>query len=330
MENVYDNFTTCYLDLADQVYNNPDYESAPRGLAIRENLACKFSITNPRDRLPYVPARKFSGTYVVAELLWYLSGSNLTEWIANYSSFWRDISDDGKTANSAYGARIFKPHPRIAGGSFSQWDYIKNELKNDPDSRRAVVHIRSPWDSVEAKLDVPCTLSLQFFIRDEKLHLVAHMRSSDLILGIAYDIPAFTMLQELMAFELGLDLGTYTHVSNSLHIYERHYEMVEAMLHPDAVATSNNIHENVGPMDPIITTPPVEEMFAIEAQLRNAATLEEVSGILELAPHTMGTQDSYWADWITVLAAHRCGKLGLKIEKKALLKSTNFAGYHQF
>lgn len=330
MENVYDNFTSCYLDLARQIYRDPDYESAPRGLAIREKLACKFSITDPRDRLPYVSARKFSSTYVVAELLWYLSGSNLTEWIANYSSFWRNISDDGKTANSAYGARIFKPHPRIAGGSFSQWNYVKNELIADPDSRRAVVHIRSPWDSVEAKLDVPCTLSLQFFIRDDKLHLIAHMRSSDLILGIAYDVPAFTMLQELMAFELGLELGAYTHVSNSLHIYERHYEMVEAMLQPTAIDESNIIRRRIGPMDPIITTPPIDEMFAIEAQLRNASTLEAISGILELAPHTMESQDPYWNDWITVLAAHRCGKLGLKVEKKALLKSTNFAGYHQF
>jgi len=330
MENVYDNFTSCYLDLARQVYNNPDYESAPRGLAIRENLTCKFSITNPLDRLPYISARKFSATYVVAELLWYLSGSNLTEWIANYSSFWRNISDDGKTANSAYGARIFKPHPRIAAGSFSQWDYVKNELKMDPDSRRAVVHIRSPWDSVEAKLDVPCTLSLQFFIRDDKLHLVAHMRSSDLILGIAYDIPAFTMLQELMAFELGLELGTYTHVSNSLHIYERHYEMVEAMLQPAAIIESNIMHAKAGPMDPITTTPPINVMFSIEAQLRAAENLETISRILELAPHTMGSRDPYWNDWITVLAAHRCGKLGLKAEKKALLKSTNFVGYHQF
>ena len=330
MSNVYGDFTSCYLDLARQVYEDPDFESAPRGMAIKEKLACKFTITNPLDRLPYVPVRKFSATYVVAELLWYLSGDNKTKWIANYSSFWNNISDDGETANSAYGARIFKPHPRIAGGTFSQWDYIKKELAHDPDSRRAVVHIRSPWDSVEAKLDVPCTLSLQFFIRDEKLHLVAHMRSSDLILGIAYDIPAFTMLQELMAFELGLDMGTYTHVSNSLHIYERHYEMVEAMTSDWAVKGALRIHRETGPMPQMPSQPPIDGLFHIESHLRTTESVEELQNWVDQCPDYLGTDDAYWVDWVRVLAAHRCGKLKMKNEKRALLKSTDFVGYHRF
>ena len=47
MENVYDSFTDCYLDLAQQVYETPDYEASPRGMAVREKLACKFTINNP-------------------------------------------------------------------------------------------------------------------------------------------------------------------------------------------------------------------------------------------------------------------------------------------
>ena len=330
MENVYDNFTDCYLDLAQQVYESPDYESSPRGMSVREKLACKFTINNPLDRLPYVPARKFSVTYVIAELLWYLSADDKTDWIANYSSFWNNISDDGETANSAYGARIFKPHPRIAGGTFSQWDYIKEELKQDPDSRRAVVHIRSPWDSVKAKLDVPCTLSLQFFIRDEKLHLVAHMRSSDLILGIAYDIPAFTLMQELMAKELGIGLGTYTHVSNSLHIYERHFEMVEEMISRDAILQARNNHRESGPMPAMPTMPPTKELYHTEALLRSAPNLSTIEDIVAMSPVHLGTTEGYWFDWIKILAAHRCVKLKLKGEKKNLINTTSFSGYKQF
>lgn len=330
MENVYDNFTDCYLDLAQKVYETPDYESSPRGMAVREKLACKFTINNPLDRLPYVPARKFSVTYVIAELLWYLSADDKTDWIANYSSFWNNISDDGTTANSAYGARIFKPHPRIAGGTFSQWDYIKEELQKDPDSRRAVVHIRSPWDSVKAKLDVPCTLSLQFFIRDEKLHLVAHMRSSDLILGIAYDVPAFTLMQELMAKELGVGLGTYTHVSNSLHIYERHFEMVEEMISRDAIIQARSNHRSSGPMPEMPTMPPTKSLYHLESLVRNATSLEEIQDLIENIPAHLGTSEEYWADWIRILSAHRCAKLKLKGEKRNLIDTTAFSGYHQF
>ena len=330
MENVYDSFTDCYLDLAQQVYETPDYEAAPRGMAVREKLACKFTINNPLDRLPYVPARKFSVTYVIAELLWYLSADDKTDWIANYSSFWNSISDDGTTANSAYGARIFKPHPRIAGGTFSQWDYIKEELKNDPDSRRAVVHIRSPWDSVKAKLDVPCTLSLQFFIRDEKLHLVAHMRSSDLILGIAYDVPAFTLMQELMARELGIGMGSYTHVSNSLHIYERHFGMVEEMISRDAILQARNNHRSSGPMPEMPTMPPTDALYHIESLLRAAPDLEVIQDILMTAPLHLGMTEEYWIDWVRILAAHRCAKLKLKGEKRNLIDTAVFSGYRQF
>ena len=236
---VFSNFTEAYYQLLFDVYKSPDFVSAPRNQKIREKLGVSFRILNPRDRLPYVEQRDFSASYFVAESLWYLSGNDSTSWIANYSSFWKNISDDGATANSAYGARIFKPHSRIASNldkDWTQWDYILNELAEDPDSRRAVVHIRSPQDSLLVKKDVPCTLSLQFFLRNDKVHMVVSMRSSDLILGIAYDVPAFTLFQELLANQLSrrlnkhIDVGEYTHVSNSLHIYEKHFEMVEDIL----------------------------------------------------------------------------------------------------
>ena len=74
---------------------------------------------------------------------------------------------------------------------------------------------------------VEAAIALQFFIRDDKLQLVANMRSSDLVLGISYDVPAFTFLQELMARELGIEVGTYIHVSNSLHVYEKHFDLIK-------------------------------------------------------------------------------------------------------
>ena len=214
----YEGFTDCYIDMISKVMREPQYESAPRGQNVKEILGASFTIKNPRDRIPYVVGRKFSMSYMVAELIWYLSGDNSTKWISKYSAFWKNISDDGVTANSAYGARLFRPHDKIAQGRYTQLDYVIDELRRDPDSRRAVMHLRVPDDSIDAKLDVPCTLALQFFIRDGKLHQVANMRSSDLIFGIAYDIPAFTMFQEMIANELGVGVGTYTHTSNSLKL----------------------------------------------------------------------------------------------------------------
>lgn len=339
----YGSFTEAYVSLLKAVYNTPEFEAAPRGMAVRERLGHSFRITNIRDRIPYVPHRKFSIAYMIAELLWYLSGNNKTEWISNYSGFWRNISDDGETANSAYGARIFRAHPYQLNGSqvsqdldpmcgFTQWDYLKEELRRDPDSRRAVLHIRMPQDSVLAQKDVPCTLTLQFFIRDSTLHQVASMRSSDLILGIAYDIPAFTMFQELLAFELGVECGTYTHISNSLHIYEKHYGMVERILKDPWV---REFPTRAQPMKPMTTMPPINLMMEWEGRFRAAQDERELgNAVSDFCDFTIKDDESsidrYWQGWMFVLASHRARQLGLDDFRQKLISTSAFPGFTLF
>lgn len=310
---VFENFTQAYYALVDATYNGYEYETAPRGMKIRENLFASFVITNPRDRLLYVPERNFPLDYVMAEILWYISGNNKTAWIENYSKFWSQISDDGVTANSAYGARIFKQHsyqsPFDCNGStfpdgWSQWEYVKDELTRDPDSRRAVIHIRQPQDSYLAQKDVPCTLNLQFFIRDQKLHLVVQMRSNDLILGTALDVPAFTFMQEMMANELGLELGYYYHTSNSLHVYERHYKMCEDIL---ANAEKNTLVATAMPAIP--GKPPIDPLMEIERKAREADTSEK---LIAVGSSARMLEDPLWTDWAHILCAHRAKKLDLK------------------
>lgn len=318
MNLVYDNFTEAYYDLLDLVYNDFDYECSPRDMTIRERIGVKFSITNPINRYPYLEGRNFSLSYCIAEMLWYLSGNNSTDWISYYSAFWKKISDDGTTANSAYGSRIFKTHPRILGNvpesyvdHWNQWDYVINELVKDNDSRRAVIHIRTPADSILARLDVPCTLSLQFLLRNNKVDLVVSMRSSDLILGLAYDVPAFTMFQELMANSLSkvlhrnIKVGTYHHISNSLHIYSKHYDMVQNILH-------NNINHKVIAKGMELEQCPVqydigyfESLNNIENMIRNCESELEMHNILSTI-----VCEKYFKQWFYVLAIHTMKKKG--------------------
>ena len=74
--------------------------------------------------------------------------------------------------------------------------------------------------------DMPCTFNLVFNVRGDKLYLTTYMRSNDVIWGFCNDQFAFTLLQELVANELGLKLGAYVHNATSMHIYERHYAML--------------------------------------------------------------------------------------------------------
>ncbi len=347
----YKNFTEAYVDLLREVYHRPEWKCAPRGMKIRESLGVQFKITNPRDRIPYVKDRNFSIAYMIAELLWYLSGADSTEWIAEYSKFWRNISDNGVTANSAYGARLFKPHqyhfapaPRDCTNSYdnmmpmgwTQWKYLVNELVSDEDTRRAVVHIRLPQDGALAALDVPCTLTLQFFLRDNKVHLVTAMRSTDLILGLAYDVPAFTIFQELLAQELTkrldrpIGLGDYIHTSNSLHIYERHFEMVEKILKNSTVPGPSQDGLAMPPLPPNVSEN-VMRLLMYEGQLRTADSPKAIEMMSNTLCEVVGVNmDPFWEDWADVLTSHWLRKMGDKKLARGFLNGVDFKGYSFF
>ena len=322
--NSYDNFTEAYIDLCRMIRDESDFEVSPRDLKIKEKLGVQFRIRNPRDRLPYVKARNFSLSYFVAESIWYMSGNNSTDWISRYASFWKTISDDGKTANSAYGSRMFKAHPSIANGEIIQWDYVRDELKRDPDSRRAVIHIRTPDDSIHAVKDVPCTLALQFFIRNSSLHLHVNMRSSDIILGIAYDIPAFTLMQEILANELGIDVGEYCHTSNSLHCYERDFKML------DDIARSN---PNLGrPMLHLPKEFPIESLVTAEEEVWDTSKGSFLDGIVGSSSMNdiESSSSQFISDWRNILCSARARKLKDNNLGLRFIYSTNYNGYHFF
>jgi thymidylate synthase len=317
---VFKNFTEAYYELTHLIYGTPDYVCAPRGLTIKERLGVYFEIQQPLNRIPYVPDRDFALSYMIAELIWYLSGNDDTEWISEYSGFWKHISDHGK-ANSAYGRYLFVDQYGDATpeGLRTQWDYIIDELRRDPDSRRAVIHIRQPEHSFMDTKDVPCTLSLQFFIRDGNLNQIASMRSSDLIFGLAYDVPAFTFLQEMLAAELGVGVGWYRHISASLHVYERHFEMCENIMKNDPRFQSW-IHTPV--MPPIPSRPPVEMLDGVQWGIRHAKTENELKKVLR---DVDGEQ--YWMDWVLILAHRRAMKLKLDDLAASYASSLSFEGY---
>lgn len=189
------------------------------GDVVGEILNAVICIKDPTRNIVSNPIRHLPMRYAVGELMWYLSGSNMTDDIAKFSPVWRNLSDDGVHANSAYGYRIFEKY------GFDQMQYVIDTLTRDPLSRQAVIHIKDPVDYGEHPTkDVPCTVCLQFLIRHNKLHMTVYMRSNDIWMGLPYDVFSFTCIQILLAFKLGVDIGTYTHHAASLHLYKRDYE----------------------------------------------------------------------------------------------------------
>lgn len=100
---------------------------------------------------------------------------------------------------------------------------IYERLRTDPLSRQAVMTIYQTEDFHKGYPDCPCTMSLQFLVREDELHLITTMRSNDIWLGTPTDVYMFTFLQREMASALGIRAGSYTHQVGSLHVYERHW-----------------------------------------------------------------------------------------------------------
>lgn len=246
------------------------FESAPRGLKIREELVTRIELTNPRNRLIQSAARNPNYGFAVGELCWYIRGDIDLETMLYYNKRMSLFSDDGKTINSAYGARIFNEGALIDVQP-SQFYLCVEELIRDNDSRRAVMHINQPRDLRKAvqfgSKDVPCTMSLQLFIRNKKLYMHTLMRSNDIVWGMPYDIFSFTSLQEIFFIILkqnGVDIediGSYYHTAGSLHIYSDHFEMAEKV--------SNEEMVNVSPMEPYDIDDISEIVQSIEPDLRN-------------------------------------------------------------
>ncbi len=215
------------------LYNSPDYKCEPRGLKIHEIIDATIYIKYPRYRILTYKHRNLSLRYLAGELAFYLSGSRSLKFISYYSKFWNKVSDDGRTVNSCYGYKLFKKRTK----GVTQFEYAREQLWNDTDTRKAVMIIYTSENTKIGSHDNPCTMYLQFFIRDGKLILHTYMRSSDIWFGVSYDIPFFTIIQEFMLVHLqgnnhypSLELGSYYHHAGSLHLYEHNFDQANQLI----------------------------------------------------------------------------------------------------
>lgn len=106
-----------------------------------------------------------------------------------------------------------------------QYNFVVDELRRNPYSRRAVMDIRTPDDI--SSPDPACMQHLQYFIRDGKLHCKVLFRSNDACKATFMNTFALIMLQKRIADELGVEVGSYTHRANSFHCYERDFETLD-------------------------------------------------------------------------------------------------------
>jgi thymidylate synthase len=181
---------------------------APRGLETLEVTNVTVVFSNPRSRLGYHSKRKFALPFAIAEACLLFSNTNDVKYISEFNKRILRFSDDGKILYGTYGHRIAKYIP-----------IIKQKLEEDSNTRQAVLQIYDSQDLMAVTKDTPCTNHIQFLLRNGKLDLFVTMRSNDFFWGYPYDTFQFTVLQEVMANELKVEVGKYIHRVSSFHIY---------------------------------------------------------------------------------------------------------------
>ena len=202
-----------------QMIDNRISEESRDGEVTSEIINAITVLENPTKNIMTNHVRKLSMRYAIGEMLWYMSANPSLSAIQHYTKAWDRMSDDGETVNSNYGYIIKEAY------NFNQYEYCKRLLIKDKNSRQAIIHIKVPKNTLEQPTkDLNCTVCLQFLIRENKLYCTTYMRSNDLWLGFPYDIFQFTCIQVRMAMELGLEIGSYTHIAGSLHIYKRDFD----------------------------------------------------------------------------------------------------------
>jgi len=230
-----DNIAHTFEDVLDDLWNDPDHVASPRGMEVREIRDCSMQIDDPMQNIYTHPVRSSQLKYIAAELLWYFSGTDNPKFIENYASMWKHLHNDDGTVNSAYGALIFRDRNEHG---FTQYEWVIESLKKDKDSRQAFMHFNKPKHQFLENKDQVCTLQALFHIREDKLHMTLTMRSNDVIYGFMTDWAFFSVMHYHTFLELKktypeLEMGSYTHISHSMHLYERHYDMVKKMVSKD-------------------------------------------------------------------------------------------------
>lgn len=242
-----------YCDIVNQVY----FEGNDIGETFEiENY--QFTLEDPHDRILNLGPRPFR-RYATGELLWYLSGSDRIEPIEKYAKLWSEIANRDGTVNSAYGQYLFKN----VHGNGNQFNHVKQLLIHNPSTRRAVINIKPiNFDHDNHSRDSPCTLSLHYIIRDDKLNATTYMRSNDCIYGLPYDVFAFTFIQEMLASELRLEVGTYCHNTTSLHVYKKDAKKVNEL---GRFKLRDAINEFMPDIPPYYRAGPLNEMLDAKA-----------------------------------------------------------------
>lgn len=302
----------------------------------KELVHVAYSISDPRQRIVF--ARPINPAFAVVEVIWILAGAN----DATFLSFWNPrvgkSLDEGEQAfHGAYGYRLGSEprlrrqvagalrHKTLRGAArFDQLRAAYETLSRDPNSRQVVLQI---WDGSRdmpspdpRSRDVPCNVLSHLLVRDGRLEWLQVLRSNDLFWGTPYNFIQFTVLQEVLAGWLAIDLGSYQQVSDSLHVYERHWTELDDLSLREEAVPQNHADLRVGPYRIW------EQLWArlVDCAMQLAQE-PDADGLLAIA-HSYRDVPPAYLEWVWLLTAEALRRRGHSISDDVSTRSGPFWG----
>lgn len=225
-----ENFSEMYPLINWYILNERDFESSRDG-RVKEILDFKTQLLNPYRRCVGGYKRDINIFFLLAEAMWIAVGRKDVNFLTMFNKKMSDFSDDGKVFHAPYGYRLrhwgirtedsFVDDALSASKGYDQVIDAIRLFSENQNTRQVVMSIWNPnFDLGYKTKDIPCNDIIMMKIREGKLITTIANRSNDLHWGLPTNIFQFSFLTELIAGALGIELGTQTHNSQSLHVYE--------------------------------------------------------------------------------------------------------------
>lgn len=233
-----------YLDLLKDVMENGVYKGDRTGTGTLSVFGRQFR-HNLQDGFPLLTTKKIHYKSVIAELLWFLKGDTNTAWLKeNGVSIWDEWATEEGDLGPIYGKQ-WTAWPTANGETINQIDYVIDQIKNNPDSRRILFHgwnveflpneRLSPQENVKnGRMALPpCHMVYQFYVSNGKLSSHLLLRSSDSLIGQPYNLASLAYMTHMFAAQCDLDVGEIVLTMSDLHIYSNHLDQVKTQLTRD-------------------------------------------------------------------------------------------------
>ncbi len=178
---------------------------------------------------PLVTTKKLHTRSIIYELLWFLQGNTNIQYLQEHGvhiwDAWADVQGDlgpiyGKQWRSFSGAN---------GKTIDQLQWVIDEIKRNPDSRRLIISAWNPPELADMALP-PCHCLFQFYVAQGKLSCQLYQRSADVFLGLPFNIASYALLTHMVAHVTGLEPGEFIHTLGDAHLYVNHIEQVQEQL----------------------------------------------------------------------------------------------------